>query len=143
MAGANRLSLERGTTATGGRLRPDLKLDELVDLWITARSPSVHSEYTTRLAVRTFKTLIGDLVVKDISHDYMVDFRDMLALIPAVQTWAERSAPLEHMFPVWMADVSDRAKLTPPSGRNKLNSIPALIGLAFAECWIERGQGAW
>lgn len=128
------------TYRAGGRLAPSMTLDDLVERWISARSPVSHTVYTTRLSVETFKVLIGDLLIKDICLADMFDFRDMLALIPSARTKVEIATPLEVNFRKWMADRSDRRRLAPTSIKHKVNAIQSLIGLAHAECWIEEDR---
>lgn len=99
------------------RVRPDLQLDDLVREWISIRRPRPHTIVTMRLAVRTFKSLIGDVPVADIGHRELFDFRDMLSVIPNCRTTAENATPLEDIYPSWLAEVGDRPRLLPTSIR--------------------------
>jgi len=115
-----------------------LNFDELVRLWAEAKRPREKSRYVIQLAVDTFKSLIGDIPVERIGHEEIFDFRDMLAIFPAVRTPRERKMSAKSLYRARLRKQDGRPTLTPTTIRKKVNAIQALVGFAYNERWISQ-----
>ena len=64
------------------RLRPQMRLGELLEAWRAAREPSPKTLDGALRAVAQFQDLFGDLTVSQIVADDLFDYRDSVAILP-------------------------------------------------------------
>ncbi|TVV69827.1 DUF6538 domain-containing protein [Sphingomonas solaris] len=117
------------------RLRPKMKLDELLAAWITLQKPKPKSVAAAEKAVRDFKSYIGDVPVIEIGSTDCFDFRDALSVMPKSMPRALRAMSFRDLHAIYAARTGV-ARVDPATTKKYLGAIQALLSCAFQEQWI-------
>lgn len=123
------------------RLRPKMKLDELLAEWVTLHKPKPKSVAAAEKAVRDFKSYIGDMAVIEIGSADCFDFRDALVVMPKSMPRTLRSMSFRDLHAIYAAR-RDVARVDPATTKKYLGAIQALLSCAFQEQWIPSNPGA-
>ncbi|MDB5583972.1 MAG: hypothetical protein JWR80_9148 [Bradyrhizobium sp.] len=132
----SRLPTVPARTAPGSRLRPKLRLMELMSLWAAARHPAPKTVHGATRAIAQLISLIGDLPVGKIKGEHLFDFRDALAGLPRDLSRAERAMSFVDLVARFEEEDDPRPGVEPATIRKKLRYIQGLVSFAYGERWI-------
>lgn len=118
------------------RLRPDMRLADVIPHWRAARRPALKTVDSVSRAAAEFAALVGDMPITRIRHEAMFDFRDAVAKLPAHRGKLDRQYGVRALVRRFEDGLDDRPRLAPTTVGKKVNAIQALMGFAFAERWI-------
>lgn len=125
-----------------GRLRPDLRLLELLAEWEAINKPRPQSVAECRRSADDFIDLIGNIFVDDITHTDLLNFRDMVATLPRAMPRADRAMPLTSRHEKHGGSGAGTSRLvTPTTVKKRVGNIQALLTFAHRQEWIKENVG--
>lgn len=123
------------------RLRPDMKLGELLDTWKTKTpAPGAQGAHETATTVADFIDYFGNLSVSRITGDHLYNFRDAVAGLPKAMPRLDRGLSFNARLAKYQGH--DAIKVAPASIKRRVGHIQALLTYAFSKRWIEHNTGS-
>ncbi|WP_156678187.1 site-specific integrase [Sphingomonas profundi] len=136
-----RLAISTPVRPTTSRLRPDMRLGELLEAWKTKTpAPGAQGAHEACTTVIDFIDFMGDVPVSTITADQLYNFRDAVAVLPASMPRADRALT----FNARLAKYGDgqEPKVAPASVKRRIGHLQALLKHAFNKRWIASNAGA-
>ncbi|CAM3278287.1 DUF6538 domain-containing protein [Sphingomonas antarctica] len=138
---ALRLMLSNPVRAILSRLRPDMKLGELLNAWkAKTPAPGAQGAHETATTVADFIDYFGDVPVSRITGDHLYNFRDAVAGLPKAMPRADRALSINARLVKYRDH--DAAKVAPASVKRRVGHLQALLAHAFNQRWIEHSTGS-
>lgn len=138
---ALRLMLGNPVRPVPTRLRPDMKLGELLDAWKSKTpAPGAQGAHETATTVEDFIDYFGNVPVSRITGDHLYNFRDEVASLPKAMPRVDRDLSFNARLAKYRDH--DAAKVAPPSVKRRVGHIQSLLTYAFSKRWIEHNTGA-
>lgn len=138
---ALRIMVNNPIRQVASRLRPDMRLGELLEAWKTKTpTPGPQGAHETSTTVADFIDHYGDIRVSRITGDHLYNFRDAVASLPKAMPRDDRALS----FNARLAKYSGHGlpKVAPASVKRRVGHIQALLTYAFQQRWIETNTGS-
>lgn len=138
---ALRLMLGNPVRSVPSRLRPDMKLGELLEAWKgKTPAPGAQGAHETATTVADFIDYFGDVSVSRITGDHLYNFRDEVASLPKAMPKADRSLSFNARLAKYQRH--NASKVAPASVKRRVGHIQSLLTYAFSKRWIEHNTGS-
>lgn len=138
---ALRLMLGNPVRSVPSRLRPDMKLGELLDAWrAKTPAPGAQGTHETATSVADFIDYFGNVAVSRMTGDHLYNFRDAVASLPKAMPRADRGLSFNARLAKYRNH--EAAKVAPASVKRRVGHLQALLTYAFNQRWIEHNTGS-
>jgi integrase len=118
------------------RLKPDLRLRELLKKWAKAQAPQPQSVHEASVAVEDLIHFLGDVPVMTVTGDMIYDYRDEARKLPRSIPRADRALPFRER--VAKHEKSEGPRVSAATLKKRLGAIQTLIGFAYKERWVSQ-----
>lgn len=136
-----RLLISAPIRSMATRLRPDMRLGELLEAWkAKTPAPGKQGAHETTTTVADFIDYAGDIPVSMITGDHLYNFRDAVASLPKAMPRADRDLTFNARLTKYGR--ADAPKVAPASVKRRLGHLQALLTHAFNQRWINANTGS-
>jgi hypothetical protein len=139
--GQQRIIPEPLARRRASRLRPEMRLRELLDAWSRARSPAPKTLDGASRAIEQFIDLFGDIAASEIVADDLFDYRDMVAVLPRRLSTGERAQGFAKLVAHYSEASDPGPRVALSTVIKQLRYVQNLLVFAFRERWIADNVG--